>query len=69
MKSIAEKWIGLARWGIYHQDRESAREVGDRCLGVASAPTNAEADLQTWRQGLCGPTGLWAHPLPDDTTQ
>jgi hypothetical protein len=55
------------KWGIYHCDREFAREVGDPCLGIVMAPTKSEAEaLARWR-GLSGPTGIWAHPLPESS--
>ena len=52
-----------ARWGIYHRDREYAREAGDPCLGVVEAPTKPEAEAEARRQRISGPTGRWAHPL------
>ena len=57
------------RWGIYHQEREFAREVGDQCLGVVTARSKREAEDEARRQGLSGPTGIWAHPLPTTTAQ
>ena len=53
----------LVRWGIYHQDREYARELGDPCLGIVYAASKSEAEAAAHRQGFRGPTGLWAHPL------
>ena len=53
-----------ARWGIYHRDREYAREAGDPCLGVVRAATKAEAEVEARRRGFAGPTGLWADRLP-----
>ena len=54
----------FVQWGIYHQDREFAREAGDPCLAVVSAPGKDEAEKEATLKGICGPTGLWAHPLP-----
>ena len=56
-------------WGIYHQEREFAREVGDPCLGVIRARTKCEAENEARRQGIVGPTGIWAHPLPETKSQ
>lgn len=53
----------VVRWGIYHQDREYAREMGDPCLGIVAAGSKLEAEAEARRQGISGPTGLWAHPL------
>ena len=38
------------RWGIYHQEREYAREVGDPRLGVVMARTKTEADMRFHRR-------------------
>ena len=61
--------IGLVYWGIYHQEREFAGEVGDPCLGVVTAENKAEAEASARRLGISGPTGIWAHPLPEATNQ
>ena len=53
----------VARWGIYHQDREYAREMGDPCLGMVEAGSKPEAEAAAHRQGFRGLVGLWAHPL------
>jgi len=53
------------RWGIYHRDREFAREVGDLCLAEVMAPEKAAAEEVATLAGLSGPTGIWAHPLPE----
>lgn len=53
------------RWGIYHAEREFARETGDPCLGVVIARNKREAEWKAQRAGLSGPTGIWAHPLAD----
>jgi len=63
MKTIAREGEEPVRWGIYHRDREYAREAGDPCLAVVDAPTKPEAEAEARRQGISGPTGLWAHPL------
>ena len=61
--------MGFIHWGIYHQEREFARETGDPCLGVIRARTKREAEDEARRQGISGPTGLWAHPLPETKSQ
>jgi len=65
MRLTATEKSGFPRWGIYHQEREFAREMGDPCLGVVSARTKSEAETKAQSCGLSGPTGLWAHRLPD----
>ena len=63
MKTTARNGEELSRWGIYHCDREYAREAGDPCLGMVEATSKPEAEAEAHRQCLRGPTGLWAHPL------
>ena len=63
MRLTATEKSGFPRWGIYHQEREFAREMGDPCLGVVSARTKSEAETKAQSCGLSGPTGLWAHRL------
>ena len=63
MRATARDGKALLCWGIYHQDREYAREAGDPCLGVVEAATKPEAEAQARRRGISGPTGLWAHQL------
>ena len=63
MRRTARNGEELSRWGIYHRDREYAREAGDPRLGMVEATTKSEAEAEAHRQGLRGPTGLWAHPL------
>ena len=60
---------GSIHWGIYHQEREFAREVGDPCLGVIRARTKCEAEDEARRQGISGPTGIWAHLLLETKSQ
>jgi hypothetical protein len=69
MKVHTKLRIGSVRWGIYHRDRELAREVGDPCLGVATAESKSEAESNARGRGMAGPTGIWAHPLPETTSQ
>ncbi len=67
MKSIARRRIGSIRWGIYHQEREFAREVGDPCLGAVTAPGKCTAEDEASLRGISWPTGVGAHPLPEAT--
>ena len=69
MRIAGRKARAEIRWGIYHQEREFAREVGDPRLGVVTARTKGEAEAKARRQGISGPTGLWAHSLPDTPTR
>ena len=64
MKAATRHGEEPVRWGIYHQDREYAREAGDPCLAVVEATTKPEAEAEARRRGISGPTGLWAHQLP-----
>ena len=64
MAGIETKQAEPTEWGIYHEEREFAREVGDPRLGVVIARNKQEAEAQAGLQGICGPTGVWAHPLP-----
>ena len=63
MKTTARDGDQPGRWGIYHRDREYAREAGDPCLAVVQAATKPEAEAEAGRRGIVGPTGLWAHPF------
>ena len=63
MRTTARNGEELSRWGIYHRDREYACEANDPRLGMVEATSKSEAEAAAHRQGLRGPTGLWAHPL------
>jgi hypothetical protein len=65
MPDAATKQTEIVRWGIYHRDREWARETGDACLAVMNAAHKEGAENQPRLDGICGPTGLWAHQLPN----
>ena len=69
MKTTAEQRSGSIRWGIYHQEREFAREVGDPRLGVVTARSKGEAENKARLRGISGPTGIWAHPLQEAPNQ
>jgi hypothetical protein len=47
-------------WGIYHTDREFAREVGDPIRTVVEAPTKVAAEEAAAKLGFSNP---WAHPI------
>jgi hypothetical protein len=51
---------GNRLWGIYHTDREYAREVGDPIRTVVEAPTKLAAEEAASRLGFSDP---WAHPV------
>jgi hypothetical protein len=69
MPQVSVKPNRIVRWGIYHRDREFAREAGDVLLGIVNGKTKAEAEAKARHRGLAGATGIWAHPLPDGTNQ
>ena len=50
-------------WGIYHTDREYAREIGDPLRAVVEAPTKIAAEAQAVRLGFDDP---WAHPVTQE---
>jgi hypothetical protein len=51
---------GNQLWGIYHTDREYARELGDPLRTVVEAPTKLIAEETAARLGFGNP---WAHPV------
>ena len=53
-------------WGIYHQDREYARELGDPLRTVIVAPSKEEAERQAVDLGFDRP---WAHPVSESEAQ
>ena len=50
-------------WGIYHLDREYARELGDLLRTVIEAATKEEAEREAERLGF---TFAWAHPVTSE---
>lgn len=51
---------GNQLWGIYHTDREFARQLGDPLRTVVEAPTKTDAEEAAARLGFTEP---WAHPV------
>lgn len=51
---------GNQLWGIYHTDREFARQLGDPLRTVVEAPTKMAAEEAAARLGFSEP---WAHPV------
>lgn len=47
-------------WGIYHTDREYAREMGDPLRTTIEAPTKLAAEEAAAKLGFGNP---WAHPI------
>jgi hypothetical protein len=48
------------RWGIYHTDREYARELGNPLRTIIEAPSKLIAEETAARLGFGDP---WAHPV------
>ena len=53
-------------WGIYHLDREYARELGHPLRTVIVAPSKEEAEWQAVDLGFDRP---WAHPVTESQAQ
>ncbi len=51
---------GSQLWGIYHTDREHARELGDPLRTTIEAPTKIAAEEAAAKLGFGDP---WAHPI------
>jgi len=54
---------GRQIWGIYHTDREYARELGDPLRTVVEAPNKIAAEETAARLGFGDP---WAHPVSSE---
>ena len=57
---------GSQLWGIYHTDREYARELGDPLRTVVEAPTKLAAEEAAAQLGFSEP---WAHPVTSEVAQ
>jgi hypothetical protein len=53
-------------WGIYHTDREHAREIGDPLRTVVEASTKAVAEELAAALGFDAP---WAHPISSEVAR
>lgn len=51
---------GSQLWGIYHTDREHARELGDPLRTTIEAPTKIAAEEAATKLGF---SDAWAHPI------
>ena len=51
---------GNQLWGIFHTDREHARELGDPLRTTIEAPTKIAAEEAASKLGFDNP---WAHPI------
>ena len=60
MKTSATLESGKQPWGIYHTDREYARELGDPLRTVVEAPNKLIAEETAAQLGFGDP---WAHPV------
>ena len=60
MKTTATLKSGKQLWGIYHTDREYARELGDPLRTVVEAPNKLIAEETAAQLGFGDP---WAHPV------
>jgi len=54
---------GSQLWGIYHTDREYARESGDPLRTTVEAPTKLAAEEAAAKLGFSDP---WAHPIASE---
>ncbi len=60
MSTTATAMPGNQLWGIYHIDREYARELGDPLRTTIEAPTKLAAEEAAAKLGFSDP---WAHPI------
>ena len=66
MSTTATLKPGNQLWGIYHTDREYAREMGDPLRTVVEAPTKLAAEEAAAHLGFSEP---WAHPVTLEVAQ
>ena len=57
---------GSQLWGIYHTDREHARELGDPLRTTIEAPTKIAAEEAAAQLGFSDP---WAHPIAPEVVR
>ena len=60
MNKTTVQQSGRQLWGIYHTDREYARELGDPLRTVVEAPSKLIAEETAARLGFGDP---WAQPV------
>jgi hypothetical protein len=60
MSTTVTPKLGEQLWGIYHTDREHARELGDPLRTTIEAPTKLAAEEAAAKLGFGAP---WAHPI------
>ena len=53
-------------WGIYHTDREYARELDDPLRTTVEAPTKIAAEAAAAKLGFSDP---WAHPVAPEVAK
>ncbi|MEO7297442.1 MAG: hypothetical protein ABI042_02555 [Verrucomicrobiota bacterium] len=63
MRTSATLESGKQLWGIYHTDREHARELGDPLRTTVEAQTKIAAEETAARLGFSNP---WAHPVASE---
>jgi len=61
--SLSDTKPGNRLWGIYHTDREYAREMGDPLRTTVEAPTKEAAEEEAGRLGF---SDAWAHPVASE---
>jgi len=64
-KTVVQK-SGHQRWGIYHTDREYARELGNPLRTVVEAPNQLIAEETAARLGYGDP---WVQPINSVTAR
>ena len=66
MSTTATLKPGNQLWGIYHTDREHARELGDPLRTTVEAPTKIAAEEAAAKLGFGNP---WAHPIAPEVVR
>ena len=66
MKTTVPSKPGNQLWGIYHTDREYARELGDPLRTTIEAPTKIAAEEAAAKLGFGDP---WAHPIAPEVVR
>jgi len=63
MSTTVTPKTGSQLWGIYHTDREHARELGDPLRTTIEAPTKIAAEEAAAKLGFSDP---WADPIASE---